>query len=63
MRDKYRYIIYVLLFLFLCIYSLDRAMMGVVGSTIVSGMPQRDDHNLVVAAMTKVLGVDAPVLE
>lgn len=36
---------------------------GVVGSAIVSGMPQRDDHNLVVAAMAKVLGVEAPVLE
>jgi len=36
---------------------------GVVGSVIVSGLPQRDDHNLVVAAMAKVLGVEAPVLE
>jgi uncharacterized protein (UPF0303 family) len=36
---------------------------GVVGSAIVSGMPQRDDHNLVVAAMAKVLGVEVPVLE
>ncbi|HZL25916.1 MAG TPA: heme-degrading domain-containing protein [Acidobacteriaceae bacterium] len=36
---------------------------GVVGSAIVSGMPQRDDHNLVVAAMAQVLGVEAPVLE
>ncbi|HEY5331000.1 MAG TPA: heme-degrading domain-containing protein [Acidobacteriaceae bacterium] len=35
---------------------------GCVGSIIVSGMPQRDDHNLVVAAMAKVLGVEAPVL-
>ena len=35
---------------------------GVVGSVIVSGMPQRDDHNLAVAAMAKVLGVDVPVL-
>jgi uncharacterized protein (UPF0303 family) len=35
---------------------------GVVGSVIVSGMPQRDDHNLAVAAIAKVLGVDVPVL-
>ena len=34
MQDKRRYVIYLLLFLFLSIYSLDRAMMGVVGSTI-----------------------------
>lgn len=36
---------------------------GVVGSVIVSGMPQRDDHNLVVAAIAKALGVEIPVLE
>lgn len=36
---------------------------GVVGSAIVSGMPQRDDHNLVVAAMAKALGVEVPALE
>ena len=36
---------------------------GCVGSIIVSGMPQRDDHNLVVAAMAKVLGVEVPMLE
>jgi uncharacterized protein (UPF0303 family) len=36
---------------------------GCVGSVIVSGMPQRDDHNLAVAAMAKVLGVDVPVLK
>jgi len=36
---------------------------GVVGSAIVSGMPQRDDHTLVVAAIAKALGVEAPVLE
>jgi uncharacterized protein (UPF0303 family) len=35
---------------------------GCVGTIIASGMPQRDDHNLVVAAMAKVLGVEAPVL-
>jgi uncharacterized protein (UPF0303 family) len=36
---------------------------GPVGSVIVSGMPQRDDHGLAVAAIAKVLGVEAPVLE
>jgi len=36
---------------------------GCVGTVIVSGMPQRDDHNLVVAAMAKVLGVETPVLK
>jgi uncharacterized protein (UPF0303 family) len=35
---------------------------GCVGSVIVSGMPQRDDHNLAVAAIAKVLGVETPVL-
>jgi ACS family glucarate transporter-like MFS transporter len=38
MQDKRRYIVYLLLFLFLSIYSLDRAMMGVVGSTIAKEM-------------------------
>ncbi|HVY16796.1 MAG TPA: MFS transporter [Rhodopila sp.] len=38
MRDKRRYVVYLLLFLFLSIYSLDRAMMGVVGSTIAKEM-------------------------
>jgi len=35
---------------------------GCVGSIIVSGLPQRDDHALVVAAVAEVLGVEAPVL-
>jgi uncharacterized protein (UPF0303 family) len=35
---------------------------GCVGSVIVSGMPQRDDHHVAVAAIAKVLGVEAPVL-
>jgi uncharacterized protein (UPF0303 family) len=35
---------------------------GCVGSVIVSGMPQREDHNLAVAAMAKVLGVEVPGL-
>jgi MFS family permease len=34
MRDNRRYLIYVLLFLFLCIYSLDRVTMGVAGSSV-----------------------------
>jgi MFS family permease len=38
MRDKHRYVVYFLLFLFLSIYSLDRAMMGVVGSTVAKEM-------------------------
>jgi MFS family permease len=38
MQDKHRYVIYLLLFLFLSIYSLDRAMMGVVGSTVAKEM-------------------------
>jgi ACS family glucarate transporter-like MFS transporter len=38
MQDKRRYVVYLLLFLFLSIYSLDRAMMGVVGSTIAKEM-------------------------
>jgi ACS family glucarate transporter-like MFS transporter len=38
MRDKHRYVVYVLLFSFLSIYSLDRAMMGVVGSTVAKEM-------------------------
>lgn len=35
---------------------------GCVGSVIVSGLPQREDHALVVAAIANVLGVDAPAL-
>ena len=34
MRDRRRFLIYLLLFLFLCIYSLDRVTMGVAGSTV-----------------------------
>jgi uncharacterized protein (UPF0303 family) len=36
---------------------------GFVGTVIVSGLPQREDHNVAVAAIAKVLGVDVPVLE
>jgi uncharacterized protein (UPF0303 family) len=31
---------------------------GVIGSVAVSGMPQRDDHQLVVEALCAVLGQD-----
>ncbi len=34
-----------------------------VGSIIVSGLPQREDHNLVVAAIAEQLGIVAPQLE
>ena len=36
---------------------------GMVGTVILSGLPQRDDHNLVVEALSEVLGVDVPRLE
>lgn len=36
---------------------------GPVGSIIVSGLPQRDDHSLVVAAIADILGINAPVLD
>lgn len=35
---------------------------GAVGSIVMSGLPQRDDHCLVVAALAKVLGKDVPRL-
>ncbi len=35
---------------------------GVVGSVTVSGLPQRDDHNLVVEALCAMLGRDYPSL-
>jgi len=35
---------------------------GCVGSVVVSGLPQREDHALVVAAISELLGVDAPRL-
>ena len=31
---------------------------GCVGAAVVSGLPQREDHNMVVAAIAKVLGID-----
>ncbi len=36
---------------------------GMVGSVIFSGLPQREDHNLVVAALAQMLGVDVPRLQ
>ena len=36
---------------------------GCVGSVVVSGLPQREDHALVVAAISEVLGVEVPRLE
>ena len=36
---------------------------GCIGSVIVSGLPQRDDHGLVVSAVAEVLGVSVAQLE
>ncbi|MGA8937972.1 MAG: heme-binding protein, partial [Acidobacteriaceae bacterium] len=35
---------------------------GCVGTIIVSGLPQRDDHNLVATAIAEHLGVNIPKL-
>jgi uncharacterized protein (UPF0303 family) len=35
---------------------------GCVGSVVLSGLPQRDDHNLVAAAIAQVLSIDIPKL-
>jgi uncharacterized protein (UPF0303 family) len=35
---------------------------GMVGSIIFSGLPQREDHNLVVDALATLLGIDVPRL-
>ena len=35
---------------------------GMVGSVIFSGLPQREDHNLVVEALSELLGIDVPRL-
>jgi uncharacterized protein (UPF0303 family) len=36
--------------------------MGCIGSVVVSGLPQREDHELVVTAVAQVLGVTPPRL-
>ncbi|MGI4827103.1 MAG: heme-degrading domain-containing protein [Janthinobacterium lividum] len=35
---------------------------GPVGSVVFSGLPQRDDHNIVVEVLTTFLGIDVPRL-
>ena len=35
---------------------------GMVGTVVLSGLPQREDHNLVAAALAEVLGVEVPRL-
>jgi uncharacterized protein (UPF0303 family) len=35
---------------------------GPVGSVVLSGLPQRDDHNLVVSALARILNKDVPRL-
>ncbi len=35
---------------------------GCIGTVVCSGLPQREDHAMAVAALAEVLGVDAPVL-
>lgn len=35
---------------------------GMVGSVVFSGLPQREDHNLVIEALAEELGVDVPRL-
>ena len=36
---------------------------GAVGTAIVSGLPQREDHKLVVAALAETLGITVPELD
>ena len=36
---------------------------GLVGCIVVSGLPQRDDHNMVVSALANLLDIEAPRLE
>ena len=35
---------------------------GAIGTVIVSGLPQREDHKLVVGALAEVLGIEVPEL-
>jgi uncharacterized protein (UPF0303 family) len=35
---------------------------GMVGTVVLSGLPQREDHGMVVAALVELLGVAVPVL-
>ncbi len=35
---------------------------GPVGSVVLSGLPQREDHNVVIEALAKILGLDVPRL-
>ena len=35
---------------------------GPIGSVVMSGLPQRDDHNLVISALAKILDKDVPRL-
>lgn len=35
---------------------------GPVGSIVISGLPQRDDHNVVISALAKILDKDVPRL-
>jgi uncharacterized protein (UPF0303 family) len=43
-------------------FPLHVAGMGCIGSIVVSGLPQRDDHELVVTAIAQMLGVIPPPL-
>lgn len=36
---------------------------GMVGTVVLSGLPQRDDHNLVVEALMQLTGIDVPRLQ
>ena len=43
-------------------FPLHVAGMGCIGSSVVSGLPQRDDHEIVVTAIAQMLGVIPPPL-
>ncbi len=40
----------------------DPALAAPVGTVVLSGLPQREDHNLVVAALAELLGIPIPTL-